>query len=98
MMKKFRTSGTIWYSNEAEYFAFRDACDDGDNFSATYGEWLAKAQAQIDYFAAGGMATIKIKADVGEFIRWCELHFRRPDSASRSLFAALKSGEKSGRG
>jgi hypothetical protein len=97
-MKKFRTSGTIWYASEVEYFAFRDVCADKENFYPTYAEWLSKAQAQVESFCKQGMGTVKVKADIGEFLGWCKVNSARPDGKSRSIFASIKSREKTGQG
>lgn len=95
---KFNITGTLWYSDEAEYSEFRNACSDPEKMYPTYSEWLSQTQQQIDEFVKQGAATVKVKADAREFIRWCTINARDPDQASRSAFASTKAKEQTGIG
>ena len=95
---KFRYQGTIWYKSEAEYFAFRDACSDPEDFYSRYSEWLTDAQEFVDALAKRNMGTVRVEADLDRFLLFCKVNAKTPDKRARMAYSAIESRTKMGKG
>ena len=83
-------NGVFWYRDEVTYLRFREIIDDPQQISMTYAEWVVLSDKVIQEQAKKAVFLIKIKADPDEFIEWCNINSRRPDSHARMAYAALQ--------
>jgi hypothetical protein len=81
-----------WYSDEANYWRFRESCNDKDQFGASYESWLVVAQKKIDEDARGGIVLTKVHLEPEAFLAWCRVNAETPNARSRSKFAGVVYG------
>jgi hypothetical protein len=88
------THYSIWYKDEVTYNRFREICDDKVQFAQPYADWVKHADDFIrEVEARVGQKLVKVNAEPEEFLAWCRVNSKRPDSPSRSAFAAFKGGQ-----
>ena len=86
--------GTLWYKDEATYSRFRELCDDKSHFAPPYIEWVRNTEQFIRNVEAQiGQPIKRIDADPEEFLGWCRVESKRPDTFARGAFAAFKANE-----
>jgi hypothetical protein len=79
--------GVAWYS-EQDWTRLRLICSDPEEMDDSYAEWRAAAEKTIGDLAKLGRSAEKVDIDIDEFLRWCRLHGRKTDKASRAEFTA----------
>jgi hypothetical protein len=91
--KKFiRRQYLFAIKDEADFLRFRDIMEDGSLWPS-YAEWCENVEHGIAAFVRQGIVAQKIEADPDRFVAWCKLYGRKPDSASRAVYAAFRGGE-----
>lgn len=83
----YQSTGILWYSNEAEYEKFKQACEDGGTFQP-FQTWVKLANAAINRPGPGGTKVVKVHADCAAFLLWCKVKAQRPNGRARMLYAA----------
>lgn len=78
--------GIAWYG-EQEWTRMRLVCSDPEEMDNSYAEWRDAAEKAIEDLRKLGQAVEKVDVDIDEFLRWCRLHGRKTDKASRAEFA-----------
>jgi hypothetical protein len=88
--------GAAWYS-EQDWTRMRLICSDPEEMDESYAVWRAAAEKAMEDLRRLGQVVEKVEIDVDEFVRWCRLHGRNTDRASRAEFAVASLRAKKGR-
>lgn len=78
--------GLPWYTAET-YPLIRDTMSDGDNFPASYSDWLSEAERERKRLERSHGIVHCISIDPQAFAAWCRVNDLPPDAAARMLFA-----------
>jgi hypothetical protein len=78
--------GLPWYTAET-YPVIRDVMSDGEDFPASYSDWLSEAERERRRLECRHAIVYRIPVDPKAFAAWCRVNDLRPDAAARMLFA-----------
>ena len=87
--------GVAWYDQQ-RWTRMRLICFDPDTMDDSYDEWRAAAENSMAHLAKAGIRAQRVEIDVDAFLRWCRLHGRKTDKASRAEFTATCLRARSG--
>jgi hypothetical protein len=77
-----------WYQPN-EWELLKQAVDDPSTLDDTYAEWRNNAENAISEIRANGHSINKISIKIVQLLAWCENKGVKPDSGSRSEYAAF---------
>jgi hypothetical protein len=83
-------TATIWFYDEANYRRFKEICEDGNKFPATYAAWLEVATKKTAAVARANGAIRKIQADPDDFLLWCKINAVAPNQVGRTRYASVR--------
>lgn len=84
--------GIFWYRNAEDYERVRSISEDGQSFFDSYAKWLKAAEIGFDRMKQK-MNTVKVEADIDDYLKWCSGNNQPVASASRIRYTNIKAFE-----
>lgn len=86
MGQPIQATGMAWF-DEDDYEAFRSVLP-ARKWHATFSEWEAAANQNVERLKHQGIRAIKAKARSADFVAWCASTGRNVDTQALTAFAA----------
>ena len=78
--------GLVWYENEQDWRAIRDASSDSEVFDDSYQGWLALAERRLAELLEAGIETAKVYLTPDDFSEWCRARSKVADASARTQY------------
>lgn len=92
--------GIVWYKDELAYGRALELFTDSRNMPATFADWKALVERQLDEIRHAGNIAICADFSPQSFIGWCRSRGFQPNSQAREAFAehVVLEYQKTGKG
>jgi hypothetical protein len=84
MTDRFPVTGMPWYTPET-YGQLLAMVEDATEFPATFEEWLARAEKELDEFQMRGIRVLRIHFDANAFSAWTREYGREANAHNYRL-------------
>ena len=92
--------GIVWYNDEQVYRKALEVFTDSQNMPATFQNWKALVERQLEEIRRIGNIAIRADFDPDTFIDWCNSRGLKANSQARTAFAehVVLEHQKAGKG
>lgn len=92
--------GIAWFKDEATYRRAREVFTDSGNLPASYEDWKALVEKQVELIKGGGNIALRVDIEPETFVSWCASRGIEVNAQSKRDFVQLGEIEyqKTGKG